>query len=930
MKTKDKRASLPPLNTCLEFYLLKVLYFARDGLTRTDLWSKDTAATILFKGKKKKPIDIFHDQFPFDDGYKQESGMSWVLDWDKIKNPYDKLKRLEMIEESEEKSFITKRGRDYFSVDRFSGSDSKITDVSTAEQLARFLQQLKEWAREDLQASDSNVFIPHPYSESSNFTGRLQEKKELNLWFSEESDQPLLVIVAPGGMGKSALVWTWLKDSGLLADANVPSLKGVIYWSFYGEEFSFERFLNYCAERVMKIPLKKEEPLYEKLDSVYTYLQRHRFLLIFDGIERMLNHYAGLGSPYQTEIQDEDYSEEFDFFVSPSFARFIKQLASDLTLTKTVLTTRIFPRELSQKKGIKKIELGEINLPDAVEFFTREGLKGTRFEFEQAASSCGCHPLYLRILSGMIKCDKQNPNDIKKWGEKNPLPLLLGENQKHHILETAYNRLDKNQKELIGKLSAFRYWVSYSVVAKVSNPAEESSLQQSIDSLERRGLLFQSIDEVDHSTKYDMHPIIRQYCYSRLTEPEEIHEILREFFFSLPRPKGPKRVEDLAPLIELFHHTTKAGRIEDAHVLLMKWLWDILYYIFSEYQLLIHLGESLFSKDGILLVESKAEQARIYNSLGTCYAITGRVRKAARMFSRAIKLAEELNQKKQIIVGSCNMASMALVSLGNLQAAEENFQRSISLAKEISHKPSEAICLEHFGYLQAYTEPTRIALETEKRAQDLMDSLWNSGERQSGVFSTRAFVAQIHLLQGNYMQALHCFTEALKYLDIFKAAVTTNLKLEVQASLIGGTILLELGEMEQSEAFLDNAITICRAMDIIEKEAPILLSYAKLFNVQKRYKECIEYAEEALQISQRFSFILQEAEIHLFLANFYDDRGEISKAKDHAQLAKLCSHQMIDLETGRLVSKPEDTKYKHGPCYEKSVKKLIELKRKAV
>ena len=53
------------------------------------------------------------------------------------------------------------------------------------------------------------IFIPHPYPEPPNFTGRTQERQMLNEWLREDREHPLLSLVAivQSGMGKSHLAW---------------------------------------------------------------------------------------------------------------------------------------------------------------------------------------------------------------------------------------------------------------------------------------------------------------------------------------------------------------------------------------------------------------------------------------------------------------------------------------------------------------------------------------------------------------------------------------------------------------------------------------------------------------------------------------------------------------------------------------------------
>ena len=50
----------------------------------------------------------------------------------------------------------------------------------------------------------------HPYPIQSGFTGRVAERKMLTSWL-HSGRQPILALIAIGGMGKSALSWAWLQ-----------------------------------------------------------------------------------------------------------------------------------------------------------------------------------------------------------------------------------------------------------------------------------------------------------------------------------------------------------------------------------------------------------------------------------------------------------------------------------------------------------------------------------------------------------------------------------------------------------------------------------------------------------------------------------------------------------------------------------------------
>ena len=53
-------------------------------------------------------------------------------------------------------------------------------------------------------------YFAHPYPLQDNFTGRVPERELLTAWLTG-GGQPVLAVIALGGMGKSALTWAWLR-----------------------------------------------------------------------------------------------------------------------------------------------------------------------------------------------------------------------------------------------------------------------------------------------------------------------------------------------------------------------------------------------------------------------------------------------------------------------------------------------------------------------------------------------------------------------------------------------------------------------------------------------------------------------------------------------------------------------------------------------
>ena len=177
----------------------------------------------------------------------------------------------------------------------------------------------------------------------------------------------------------------------------------------------------------------------------------------------------------------------------------------------------------------------------------------------------------------------------------------------------------------------------------------------------------------------------------------------------------------------------------------------------------------------------------------------------------------------------------------------------------------------------------------------------------------------------NFKKSLKFANKAHEFAKKSSEVKSPHLADFINANRLIGASYVAMDDVKNSEEPLNFAITECRKINLVEKEALILLEIAKLRHLQKIDDETLKLAEEALQIANRCNYVLQQAYIHLFLAELYNDNGDIEKARENAELSKLRSHQMIDYKTGEYITKPEDTKWKYKPCYDKAVKFLKEL-----
>jgi tetratricopeptide (TPR) repeat protein len=214
---------------------------------------------------------------------------------------------------------------------------------------------------------------------------------------------------------------------------------------------------------------------------------------------------------------------------------------------------------------------------------------------------------------------------------------------------------------------------------------------------------------VHHDTgkgRFDLHPIVRRYAYDRLGAPDRAaaHTRLRDYFAAVPPPEEVTRLEDLAPVIELYHHTVRAGQLDEARTLFRDRLCpNPLYFQLGAYQLIIDLLRPLFAdgEDRPPRLEDETDQAWTLNVLANSYSLSGQPRQAVPLFEQQNAIQEKQGDKRNLAIGLGNVA-LAQMPTGALRAAEGNLRRRIALCRDIKDEFIQAVGHEELGRLLAY------------------------------------------------------------------------------------------------------------------------------------------------------------------------------------------------------------------------------------
>jgi DNA-binding transcriptional regulator of glucitol operon len=775
-------------------------------------------------------------------------------------------------------------------------------------------------------------YIAHSYALPPNFTGREAERAMLCNWL-HNAKEPLLVLEAIGGMGKTALSWVWLHEEVLERRAE---LDGVFWWSFY--EDPFETFLEHLYHYVTSKAVKVERGVLESgavaiLNSI---LHNNRFMLILDGFERALRGYASMRAMYTQEkglsrqkAGEDDWDEHQRECVHPHAGRFLKALVS--AKTRTLMTTRLFPAALEEISGVKHEFLSGLSRSDAVRFLKSEGIEGTRAQMERAGEIYDFHPLMLKQLSSAIR--KKRKKDIADAFKLN----LIDEKEPHKILNKSFELLDASEKKVATAASVFRSSFDFNTARALFPEMDENTLWEVLLGLQQLGFVFYD----EREKRFDFHPIMRSFLYDNLTTKDKVHERAAAYFRKMPPIEKVVSLKDLNPVIELYHHLVNAGKFDEAEKLFEDRIHAQVYYQLSAYNLYIQLLRELFvdGEEKPPRLKSEADRAWTLNSLANSYSLSGEPAKAVPFFLLSTGTYESQNQITSVATDLGNTAQFQSV-LGQVSAAAVHSKKEVAICREIKDEFWEAVghkelsrVLAYQGRAEARDElVSAFGLFEKKRAVQWFSvvSVWRSlrallqgrlaaaagGRQKACELSLEALQEAEKALEfeektakkqypvpRDFVQSYRLLGEALVQGMRVNAGIKKEFEIrfydEYFQELKEKFIVKAGNELEAAERCLNEALRRCRAVNLVEMEADILLSCARLEWVKTpasgrdagNIGQIEETLKEAHDIAERAGYRLQLADIHLFCGEVLIEtaQGRVlgHSAKEHIEKAKV-------------------------------------------
>ncbi|HEU4560239.1 MAG TPA: DUF4062 domain-containing protein [Longimicrobium sp.] len=736
-------------------------------------------------------------------------------------------------------------------------------------------------------------YVAHTYTllQTEQVIGRAGELALLDRWV-RDADEPLsrarvLCLVAIGGMGKSAVTWKWFHQH---APRTMQPLAGRLWWSFYEAEADFDRFLTsalaYCtAQPVSKI---REISRFDREAQLLAVLDQQPFLLVLDGIERLLIAYAGMDFAH---LADDDLDRRTANAVAgargispaladsivgqhrlrktidPHVGNFLRKLAR-ISGSRILMTSRLYPSDLQtvtghELPGCAAEFLRGLKPEDAQALWRAMGVSGTDEELRDLFATFDHYPLLIRALAGEVARFRRAPGDFDAWRRAHPsfdpfaLPLVQ---VKSHVLAHALGSLDENAGEMLRTIAAFRSPTDYDVLVDLFASREEWSvevLDSVLTRLEDRGLL--GWDR--RANRYDLHPVVRGVVWTGLDEATRhgVYNALRAYFEEVPVPHPQRRtLNEAQPSIELFNALVGLGRLIEATDLYFERINPTV--IFEELgavNLKVALLQSLFPS-GLDSPPGGGLMSAAYSQLGHALEQLGRLPEALDCYMHV----ESLNGlPPKTIEGNCGYISSVKLCQGKLQEALRYAEKSVGDAQDLLftyHIRHVAICQAVIGRYDS--------------AVELLRKQWGEGDHNELRRSKIALLAAHYEAAAQRVKSFALLTSVSSYVRI-------------ESSLVLAEAESHLGDLEEALALIEPLLQELIANSFVDYEMQARRVLADAYRRRGAIGRAREMLDDLWEMARRGGYRLILADACIVLAEIERDAGNLEAARQAAREA---------------------------------------------
>lgn len=448
------------------------------------------------------------------------------------------------------------------------GSDFQIeTDLAAiAEEVAAIIKSASKVAGVEscVPLGPEKISLAKLPSTNPELFGRENELKMLDeAWANPRIN--IVSLVAWGGVGKTALVNTWLRRMEL---ENFRGAERVFGWSFYsqgaseGKPASADVFIAAALRWFGDLEPEKGTP-WEKGERLAEYVKKQKTLLILDGIEPLQHPFR----EQEGKIKD------------PGLQTLVRELAHS-NMGLCIITTRLDVDDVKDFIGtaVENKHLEHLSDEAGMELLKYLGVKGSDDEIKQAVRDFGGHALALTLLGTYLS--KVYKGDVRK---RDRIAKLTKEEKYGgrtiQVMES-YEAWFKGKPELDilrmmglfdspaegGAIEVLRAEPPIKGLTSELKNLSDDEWYFALDNLRKAGLLAK--EDAHEPDALDCHPLIREHFGEKLrnSNPEawkEAHSRLYEYYKTQAK-EYPDTIEEMLPLYRAVAHGCRGGKYIEA------------------------------------------------------------------------------------------------------------------------------------------------------------------------------------------------------------------------------------------------------------------------------------------------------------------------------------------------------------------------------
>jgi tetratricopeptide (TPR) repeat protein len=775
------------------------------------------------------------------------------------------------------------------------GSDFEIDTnlVAIAEEIASIVLRTAEMEvhKDVISLGPEKISLAKLPSTNPELFGRDNELKMLDeVW--DNTGTNIISLVAWGGVGKTALVNTWLSK---MRQNNFRGAERVFGWSFYSQgaaeakQASADQFIASALKWFGDLEPDAGSP-WEKGERLAEFVRNQKTLLVLDGMEP-LQH---------------PFGEEEGRIRDPGLQSLVRELAN-YNLGLCVITTRLDVDDLKEFTGttVENKHLEYLSDEAGMELLKYLGVKGTDDVIKQAVRDFEGHALALMLLGTYLAIVYKG--DIEK---RDRIAKLTKEKKygghARRVMES-YEVWLKGQPELDilrmmglfdrpaegGAIEVLRAAPPIKGLTTKLKDLPHEDWQFALNNLIKAGL--RAKEDPAMPDTLDCHPLIREHFGEKLMENntetwKEAHNRLYNYFKNQAK-EYPDTIEEMSPLYAAVAHGCQAGRYQDA--------MDEVYWRRiqrkDEFFNIAKLGAigadlvaisgffySLWDKPVARLTE--ADKGYILNQAGSDLRALGRLKEAAQPMKAGLEAAIALENWNAAARAACNLSELYL-TIGDTALALEHANQSVDLAdrsgdafQRMSTRTALADALHQAG---SQSEAESLFREAEKMQKDRQPEYLM-------MYSIQGFqYCDLLLSQGKYQEMLSRAEQTIEWVK----AQSWLLDIALDYLSLGRAHLLQALQ-EGSQDFTQAAEHLNQAVDGLRQAGTLdhlprgLLARAELYRVKGEFGRAQHDIEEAMTIAERGEMGLHQADCHLEYARLYLAIGEKEDARKCLDIAK--------------------------------------------